>query len=85
LESRDKTLRDRFMLPLEAMFLEVGCYLVERFGFGAERVIVTFWATKEPVTPELLQKVQTFLEAECGAVVTGTVNSAEHWLKEKRT
>jgi hypothetical protein len=61
------------------MFLEVAGYVFDCNGLPPEHVISTFWARKEPLTPEVLKKVQAFLQDECGALMTGTVSYAEHW------
>lgn len=42
-------------------------------------MIATFRGTKGPLSPELLKKVQAFLQDEYGALATGTVSYAEHW------
>jgi len=62
------------------IFLQVATSLFDRFGLGPEHCIVTVWGTREPLSPEVLEKVQVFLQDECGALATGTVSHPGHWV-----
>ncbi len=77
-------MRDTFILPLEAMWLEVASYLADRWGLGPEHIIVCFWSRREPMSPELLSKVQKFLRDECGALAIGTVSYASQAAGENK-
>jgi hypothetical protein len=61
------------------VFLEVAGYLVDRWSLQPEHIIATFWVTRKLLTPEVLEKIQGFLQDECGTVMTGTVSHPDEW------
>jgi hypothetical protein len=79
LSSSAERFRRDVVFRLEVMFLEVAGYLLDRWGLGPDHLITTFWARKEPLSPEVLKKAQAFLEQKCGALVTGTISHADQW------